>query len=336
MTMKKGFSAVFLLMLLLAILCGGCGGNTADENGTWGRADAKEIDVNSKVPGRVVELLVKEGDRVEAGQVIARIDKRDLEAQREQLEANIEAIKAQQSQAALSTALQDGTTSAGTSSASAALERAGADLQMARADYERYAALVESGAVSRQAFEKYRTQYQVAQAAYSQAQAAVAQADAATLQTDVSRANEAATARKLAQAEASLKQLLVSLDETEIRAPFAGVITAKYVEEGSMISSGTPLVAVQDPEDNWVDVKVPETELGNFALNQEVRLQARDGRTEVTGRIVDISRKSEFATQRATSERGDDTDIISFNVKIQVNDSALRPGMRFKLLGGSL
>ncbi|MGM9539759.1 HlyD family secretion protein [Anaerovibrio sp.] len=335
MVMRKGFSAAFLLLVLLVVL-GGCGGNTAAEDGKWGRADAKEIDVSSKIPGRVVELLVKEGDRVEAGQVIARIDKRDLIAQKEQMVANIEAIRAQQGQAAISTVFQQGSTSAGTSSASAALERAGADLEMARADYERYAALVESGAVSRQAFEKYRTQYQVAQAAYSQAQAAAAQAAAATLQTDVSRANEAVTASKLAQAEAALKQLLVSLDETEIRAPFAGVITAKYVEEGSMISTGTPLVAVQDPDDNWVDVKVPETELGNFALHQEVRLQARDGKTEVTGTIVDISRKSEFATQRATSERGDATDIISFNVKIQVNDSALRPGMRFKLLGGSL
>ena len=178
--MKKNFAALFALLMLCVLLsCSGCGGNTADETGAWGRADAKEIDVSSKIPGRVVELLVQEGDRVEAGQVIARIDKRDLEAQCEQLEANIEAIRAQQSQAALSTALQQGTTSAGTDSAGAALERAGADLQMARADYERYPSLVESGAVSQQAFEKYRTQYQVARAAYSQAQAAAAQADAA-------------------------------------------------------------------------------------------------------------------------------------------------------------
>ena len=64
---------------------------------------------------------------------------------------------------------------------------------------------------------------------------------------------------KIAQAQAVLEQLEVSLDETEIQAPFDGVITAKYVEEGSMISQGTPLVAIQDPLDNWVDFKVPET-----------------------------------------------------------------------------
>lgn len=71
-----------LLSLLMLLSCVGCGlGKTASET-TWGRADAKEIDVNSKVAGRVVELLVKEGDTVEAGQVIARIDKRSLEAQK--------------------------------------------------------------------------------------------------------------------------------------------------------------------------------------------------------------------------------------------------------------
>ena len=143
-------------------------------------------------------------------------------------------------------------------------------------------------------------------------------------------------AKKLAQAQAALQEVEVSLDETEIRAPFDGVITEKYVEEGSMISSGTPLVAVQDPTDNWVDLKVPETQLSRFALGDEVALIARDGKTRVTGTITDISKKAEFATQRAPSERGDDSDIVSFNVKIQVNSDCLRPGMRFRLAGDAL
>lgn len=125
----------------------------------------------------------------------------------------------------------------------------------------------------------------------------------------------------------------VSLDETEIRAPFDGIITEKYVEEGSMISNGTPLVAVQDPTDNWVDLKVPETQLADFSVGQDITLVGRDGKTKVTGTITDISKKAEFATQRATSERGDASDIVSFNVKIQINDPVLRPGMRFRLAG---
>ena len=180
-----GLLLVFVLLMML--LCAGCGKTANADQTTWGRADAKEIDVNSKIAGRVVELLVKEGDTVKEGQVIARIDKRSLEAQK---------------------------------------------------------------------------------------------------------------------AETMLQNIEVSLDETEIRAPFDGVITQKYIEEGSMISNGTPLVAVQDPEDNWIDIKVPETKLSKYHVSQEVTLIGRDNQTKVTGTITDISKTAEFATQRATSERG--------------------------------
>lgn len=330
--MKRFLTMAMAACLLLSSM--GCGSRAASENeAAWGRADAKEIDVNSKIPGRVVELLVKEGDTVQAGQVIARIDKRDLEAKKEQYEANIAAIEAQQQQAAATTTMQTGTTQSALGAAQAAQDKASSDLALAKADYERYSDLVAGGAVSQQTFEQFRTKYEVAQATYDQAGKSVQQAQAALGQTDVDQANENAMAKKLEQAQAALQEVEVSLDETEIRAPFDGVITEKYIEEGSMVSNGTPLVAVQDPTDNWVDLKVPETQLSDFAVGQEVDLVARDGKTHMSGTITDISKKAEFATQRATSERGDATDIVSFNVKIQVNDPRLRPGMRMRLAG---
>ncbi len=326
-----------MLAMGIVLMSFGCGSQqkTASEE-TWGRADAKEIDINSKISGRVVELLVKEGDTVKKGQVIAHIDKRDLEAQRNQYEANIGVIQAQQGQASVTTRMQSGTTQAALGQVQATAEKAKSDLDLCATDYARYQDLLASGAVSQQVYDNYRTKYEAAQATYAQAQAAVDQANAALMQTDVNQANEIAVARNLDKAQAALDQLDVSLDETEIRAPFDGVITAKYIEEGSMISTGTPLVAIQDPTDNWVDIKVPETKVSSYALNQQVELVGRDGKTKVTGTITDISKKSEFATQRATSERGDDSDIISFNVKVQVNSDVLRPGMRFRLAGDKL
>ena len=328
--MRKIIAILLSALWVLASL--GCG-SQAESKVEWGRADAKEIDVNSKVAGRVVELLVKEGDEVKAGQVIARIDKRDLEAKKAGYEANIAAIEAQQLQAASVTSMQTGTTQSALAAAQHAQDKAASDLALAQADYQRYSDLVASGAVSRQVFEQYQTKYEVAQSTYEQAGASVRQAQAALGQRDVDTANEAATAKKLEQAQAALQEVEVSLDETEIRAPFDGIITEKYVEEGSMISNGTPLVAVQDPTDNWVDLKVPETQLADFRVGQDLTLVGRDGKTKVTGTITDISKKAEFATQRATSERGDASDIVSFNVKIQINDPVLRPGMRFRLAG---
>ena len=135
------------------------------------------------------------------------------------------------------------------------------------------------------------------------------------------------------QAKAAVAEVEVALDETEIRAPFSGIITNKYVEQGAMISTGTPIVAIQDPLDNWVNIKVKETELSNYQLQQTLDLEGRDANLKLSGTVIDISKKPEFATYRATSERGDN-DIITFNVKIQINSEKIRPGMRFKLLNG--
>ena len=333
--MKKNKFFIVLLVCFFVILISGCGkqDNAADE--TWGRADAKEIDINSKVAGRVTQLLVKEGDSVEEGQVIAYIDQRDLLTQKAQAEANIKALEAQQIQASVVTVLQTGTTTSDLNTAQESRNKAQADLQLAQADLSRYEALVAADAVPVQVYDNYKTRCEVAAAAANQAEFNVSKATSALLQSDADKANEQALAKKLEQAQAALAQIEVALDETEIKAPFTGVITAKYVEEGSMVSLGMPLVAIQDPTDNWVDIKVPETDLSKYAVNDDVWLQARDGKTKVCGTITDISKKAEFATQRATSERGDATDIVSFNVKIQVDSEILRPGMRFRLLGGA-
>jgi len=330
--------AIAFALLSVTLLLWGCGNKSAQEelSVTWGRADAKEININSKISGRVVKLLVKEGEKVEQGQLLAYIDKRSLLAQKAQLEADIKAIQEQQIQAAATTAMQSGTTNAALNQAQSAESSALSDLNMAKADYVRYEELVSTGAVSVQAFEQQRNRCQVAEAAYAKAQATTSQAIAALMQNDVNAANEAVLVKRLEQAVAALDELMVSLDETEIKAPFAGIVTAKYVEEGSMISQGTPLFALQDPLDNWVNFKIPETELGHFHLHQTVELLGRDEKTRLSGEVVDISSKSEFATQRATSERGDSTDIISFNVKIQVDSENLHPGMRFRLLENSL
>lgn len=326
-----------LLVILSASLFTGCIGNggAAAAPEMWGRADAKEVDINSKIPGRVIDLLVKEGDRVEKGQLLARIDSRDIVAQVNQARANIEALEAQTAQASTVTVQQDQSARAALHTAYAQREKARSDLSLAESDYNRFSELMASDAISRQLFDTYRTKYQVAQAAFAQAEAGVASAEAGLLQTDVNIANEAAMRSKVVQGKASLKQVEVSLDETEIRAPFDGIISTKHVEEGAMISTGMPIVTIQDPQDNWVNFKVKETELNRYSIQQPVFLQGRDGSLKVPGTIVDISKKSEFATYRATNERGEN-DIITFNVKVQVNSENIRPGMRFRLLNGGM
>jgi len=323
-----------LISIMMVMVLGGCN-NSAQTTSPeiWGRAEAKEVDINSKIPGRVIRLLVKEGDNVAQGQVLARIDNRDIVAQANQAQANIQALEAQSNQAASVTDLQSGTTQAALDNARAQLEKARADLILTESDYNRYSGLAETHAISRQVFDTYTAKYEVAQAGFNQAQAGVQAAEAGLKQTTVNQNNEAVVRSRVNQAQAGLQQVEVALGETEILAPFAGVISAKYVEEGAMISSGMPIVALQDPTDNWVNLKVKETELSKYSLRKMVQLQGRDSNMKLEGIIVDVSKKPEFATYRATTERGDN-DVVTFNVKIQTNSDEIRPGMRFKLLDG--
>ena len=105
---KKKWVAGLLLALAVVCLASGCSlQKEAASDELWGRADAKEIDINSKVAGRVVQLRVKEGDTVKQGDIIAYIDQRDLLAQKAQAEANIKALQAQVRQSGVVTDLQD-------------------------------------------------------------------------------------------------------------------------------------------------------------------------------------------------------------------------------------
>jgi len=324
-------SVVSLCIMLLSIMLNGCSFNQSQAE-IWGRTEAREVDINSKIAGRVVELLVKEGDSVKKGQVLARIDNREIIAEVNQAKAGEKSISAQLNQAATNTGLQDQTLQAALTVAKAKLATAQSQLDLAESDFNRFSKLVDSGAISQQTFESYRSKYDVAIAARAEAQAGVISAEANLSQGKANRENEEVLRSKVAEASAQIEQTQVSLDETEIRAPFDGIITAKYVEVGAMISTGIPLVSIQDPKDNWVNIKVAETELSQYQIGKHIQLEGRDKELKVEGDIVDISKKAEYATYRATNER-DKQDIITFNVKIQVDSEKIRPGMRFKLIG---
>ena len=274
------------LLAAAALCCGmlvaGCGSTATESAVIWGQVDATEVDINTKVAGRLMELYVKEGSVVKRGQLLARIDAREKQAKTAAAKAQLEASRAAAVQAA--------------------------NLANARQDMLRYDSLYRQGAASEQSCDAYQTKYKVAAAAYEQEQQGVT------------------------AAEENLRQSGIYLEETNIIAPFDGIIVNKYVDPGAMISTGMPIVALQDPLDNWADFKVKETELEHYAVGAPAEVRGRSEKLRLQGKIVDISRKPDFASYRATSERGDAGDIIAFNVKVQLNDERVRPGMRFCLV----
>lgn len=271
------------VMLIAALAISGCNKkDNPDDSTVWGQADATEISINTKIPGRLVDLYVQEGVRVHKGDVLAQIDAREVSAMNAAAKAKISAAKAARLQAE-------------------------ANLDQARRDLARYEELYRAGAISRSMYENLQSKCDILAAACEQAEANV----------------EASTE--------AFNQSAVNVGETVITAPFDGIVTTKYVDAGAMVSTGMPIVGLQDPSKNWVNFKVKETDLDKYKLNSEVTLYGRNKDFQVKGTIVDISQKPNFATYRATSERGDDQDIITYNVKVQVNDPRIHPGMRFRM-----
>lgn len=301
------------------------------DTGLWGIADAKESNVNSKVAGRVVALYVKEGDAVKAGQVLARIDADAESIQQRQAKASLAAQYAQLQQVILSSDSTRGKLDAALKQARAQAGQAQAARDLAAKDEARYAALLQQGAVSQKTYDSYHSQLDQAQANYAAALAAVDSARSALTENSANQAAQEAARRQADALQSQVDTSQLNLGETEIRSPYDGVVTQKFVEEGALIATTVPLFAVQDTADNWVDFPVKETELGVYQVGDTVNLQGRNGQT-VQGTIESIRRKADFATQKATSERGD-TDVMAFNVRVRTNSSVVWPGMRFRLLG---
>lgn len=276
-----------LSIVIIAVCCMfmfGCG-KEDKLDGVWGQSDATEVDVNTKITGRLVNLYVKEGSIVKKGQLLAQIDSREQAAKYMAAKAQLEAAKS-------------------------VAEQAKANLDNTSKDTARFQKLYENGATSMQNYDTYNTKYKVALATYE------------------------AACQNVKAAEESLAQVNISLNETDLVAPFDGIIVNKYVDPGAMISTGMPIVAVQAPLDNWADFKVKETELSKYKEGDEVTVIGRDPNLKLKGKIVNISRKPNFASYRSTTDRGDGGDIIAYNVKVSLNSDKIRPGMRVRLVQG--
>ncbi|MBM7853652.1 HlyD family secretion protein [Desulfohalotomaculum tongense] len=304
---------IFALALFLGTLLTGCRSTTGENNVLHGTVEVTEVDLNTKIPGRVLKVLVEEGDTVKQGQVVAKLDDKDLLAKEKQLKAQVSAARAAWEQAKLAYQIKSQVNQE-------TLAKAKAQAEVMAKTLKRMEQLYAEGAIPEQKLDEIKAQAEAARAN-------AASAEAALLEAPVAKAQAEAAQAKYEQAKAALEELRVNLEETEIKSPVKGTVTEVLVEEGELVSTGLPLVTVTVDSENWVNLKVPETKLKFFKEGQEipVTVTAFPDR-KFTGKVVNISKKPNFATSRATNDRGE-KDIITYNVKIEINSPDLRPGM---------
>ncbi len=314
---------------------------TVRETGTV--QPVKSVDVKSKAAGLIEELAVEEGDEVAEGQLIARLDVPELEAQRDQTRAQLDGATARVNQARLAYGRDRKLISAQLTQAEASLRAARAALTEAesrRRDAERIAR------DARRLFEMggFVSENEVASAEAAAKQSAQQARAARERVTEQKAAVEIARARqseialsksRLAEAEASLRQIQDSLAEIEsrlgdavIRAPCSGTVIARHVREGELITAvsyygaGAPIVTIGDLSTMLVKVNLNEVDIAKVHLGQSVKITADALRDRTFhGRVSRISP----ASVGETSNDG----LVKFPVEVTIigDTTGLKPGM---------
>lgn len=287
------------------------------------RVSGTIVSVSSKVTGKVGEVLVAEGDRVKAGQVVARIDPRDIQAQQTQAEANLAAAMAKYEELTAGSRPQE------IQQAQAMADQAAANLENAAKNYERMEKLYADGAISASARDNARTAWQVAREA--------AKAASQTLDLTMAGARAEtirAAAAQVKQAEAALQAVRLVDGETSVVSPVDGVVALKSVNAGEVVAAGQPLLSVVSTKELWVNARIEETYIHKLQLGQTVdySIDGYPGRT-FSGKVYEIGNAatSVFAlipTENSSNTYTKVTQRIPIKISLPENgDVVFRPGM---------
>jgi len=299
-----------------------------------------DVIVSSQVQGRLAELRVKEGDQVEAGQVVAIIEPEELEADRAFFEHSEESSKAQVDEAEaalkfqiLQTRDQIRQTEAQLAATESQRAEAAANLESARLDLERAEGLYKQEIQSAQAYDHARTAYEAAKARVevlvkqTEAQrAAVALARATEEQTEVRRSQLLAGRRLLAAARSQADKAQVRLGYTEIRAPIAGLVAVSTARRGEVVNPGQPIVSLVNPDDFWVRADVEETYIDRVRMGDQMQVRLPSG-VERTGTVFYRGVDAGYATQRDVSRTKRDIKTFEIRLRVDNSDRRLWPGL---------
>jgi HlyD family secretion protein len=283
-----------------------------------GTLEATEADLGFAVPGRIAWIAVREGEHVDAGQELARLDVAELQARRSAAAAQAEAARALLAESRAGGRAEE-LAQAGSIEAAAARR-----LEEARRTMERSRRLAAEGAISAEALDHAETAYEAARAQWEQARE-----QQRIVRTGARPERIAVHEAQVRQAEAALEQADAQLENAAIRAPFAGVVAVRHRQPGETVGAGSPVLTVRDPEDRWVRIYIREDRLAQLTLGQsaEVRSDGLRGRS-FEGRVSFISGQAEFTPRNV--QTAEDRVRLVYMVKVALTgdpEGELKPGL---------
>lgn len=303
MSKQKSPSRLYIVPLLIVLLAAGGFGywkSLQDRlpEGVYeanGRLEATEVQVATKYPGRLAEVLVAEGDKVEAGQLLARMDTRTLEAQRTQAQSEVD--RARENVAA----------------AQATVHLRESERRLAGQDLKRFRELYARGHASGQQIDQQQARFDTASAAL----------EAAKAQVQAAQATIAAT-------QAMVAQLTSEIDDSSLRAPLNAVVQLRLAEPGEVLGAGGRVFLLIDPSDQYMNVYLPSAVAGRLAANDEARIVLDALREQpLPAHVAFVAAKAQFTPKEV--ETRDERQKLVFRVKLRLTDPAAvpqaKPGM---------
>lgn len=340
---KGGKSKIIVRLVMIFLLIGIVGGgwwwylSTKYVSTDDARIGGTIVSVSAKIPGRIIEVLVKEGEQVKAGQAVARIDGREIAAQQAQAKAGVAVAKAKYEELVAGSRPQEiGQARFTVDQAQASVEQARANLDNAAKNYDRMQALYQQGAISSSQIDNAQTAYAVAKEVLRASQEGVNVAGE-KLNLSVSGTREEAIRgadAQLKQAEAALEAVAVLGDYTTIVSPVAGTVALKSVNPGEVVAAAQPLFSIVDLSDVWVITRIEETKLAKIKVGQkaEYTIDGYPGQ-KFEGAVYDVgtAANSVFALIPTENSSGNFTKVTQrVGVKITLpkeGDLVFRPGM---------
>ena len=288
------------------------------DNFLEGQADATAVRISGKLPGRVAEVFVHEGDMVHKGDTLIRIHSSLAEAKLLQAEGMETASKA------MNKKVDAGTRRQIIESARQLVNQAAAARGIAEKTYTRMNNLYNQGVISEQKRDEAKAAYDAAVAGEKAAQSQLSLAESGA-QSEDKTASEA----MVTVARGGVDEVEALLEDQYLTAPCDGQIDQVYPQVGELVSLGAPLMSLLKVDDKWVTFNVREGELSKLKLGQEIEVMvpALD-KKKIKARIYYIRDLGSYATWRATKATGE-WDSRTFEVKARPAEQLpdLRSGM---------
>ena len=285
-----------------------------------GRVEATEIDIATKLAGRVQTLLVNEGDFVHAGQPLAEMQIDTLDAQRNEARA-----QSQQAVSAVASAeAQVAARQSDTASAQAAVVQRESELDSAQRRFARSETLSKEGAVPIQIFDDDRAAARGAAAAVTAAQAQVAAAQSAIL---AAHAQVASARSGVTASEATVARVEADIQDSHLTSPRDGRVQYRVAQPGEVLAAGGKLLNLVDLGDVYMTFFLPETAVGKVALGCEVRIVLDAAPSYVIpARVSYVASNAQFTPK--TVETASERQKLMFRVKAQFGQELLQKHLK--------